>query len=197
MKSRILLVAAFAVLACLAAEQSILGGDKKKDDPFAKLPKPGPEHKLLAKLEGTWNAKVKSWFGPGEPKESTGVMVRKMIFDGRYIHEDFKGEFLGMKFLGRGVTGFDVNKKKFVMAWIDNFGTGISTSAGSYDKESKTFTFTGEEDIPEMGGKTKTRDVLKMVSDDEQFFEMYRTPLKDGKEAKELKVMEITYTRTK
>jgi len=192
-KTRILLTAAVAALVCLTAQQNIQGGDKKKDDnPFAKLPKPGPEHKLLAKLEGTWDAKVKAWFGPGEPKESSGVMVRKMIMDGRYLHENFKGEFLGMKFLGQGITGYDVNKKKFVMAWIDNFGTGISTSTGTYDKDSKSFTFQGEEDIPEMGGKTKTRDVLTLVSDDEERFAMYRTPLKEGKE---FKVMEITYTR--
>jgi hypothetical protein len=192
-KTRILLTAAFATLVCLAAQQATQGGDKKKDeDPFAKLPKPGPEHKLLAQLEGTWTAKVKSWFGPGEPKESTGVMVRTMIMDGRYLHEEFQGEFLGKKFLGAGVTGFDVNKKKFVMAWIDNFGTGISTTTGTYDKENKTFTFQGEEDIPEMGGKTKMRDVLKLVSADEQTFEMYRTPLKEGKE---FKVMEIRYKR--
>jgi uncharacterized protein DUF1579 len=122
-------------------------------------------------------------------------MVRKMIMDGRYLHEDFKGEFLGMKFMGKGVTGYDVNKKKFVRAWIDNFGTGISTSTGTYDKENKTFTYKGEEDIPEMGGKVKTRDVLKLVSADEETFEMFRTPLKEGKEGKEFKVMEITYTR--
>jgi hypothetical protein len=192
-KTRLLLTAVLGAMLCLAGQQATQGGDKKKhDNPFGKLPQPGPEHKLLAKLQGTWNAKVKSWFGPGEPKESTGVMVRKMILDGRYLHESFKGDFLGKEFLGRGVTGFDVNKKKYVMAWIDNFGTGISTSTGSYDKQNKTLTFTGEEDIPEMGGKTKTRDVLKIVSADEQLFEMYRTPIKVGKE---FKVMEIVYTR--
>jgi len=196
-KTRILLMAALAALMCLATQQTIQGGDKKKDeDPFAKMPKPGPEHKLLAQLEGTWNAKVKSWFRPGEPKESSGVMVRKMIMDGRYLHEEFKGEFLGMKFLGRGITGYDLNKKKYVMAWIDNFGTGISTNQGSYDKDSKTWTFKGQEDIPDMG-KAKTRDVLKMVSADEQTFEMYRTPLESKEKGipKEIKVMEITYTR--
>ena len=198
MKTRILLTAAFAALVCLTAQQATQGGDKKKDeDPFAKLPKPGPEHKLLAKLEGTWNAKVKSWFGPGEPKESSGVMVRTMIMDGRFLHEEFQGEFLGKKFLGSGVTGFDVNKKKFVMAWIDNFGTGIDTRTGTYDKDNKTFTFQGEEDSPETG-KTKIRDVLKLVSAEEQVFEMYRTPLgttEKKTDGKEIKVMEITYTR--
>jgi hypothetical protein len=192
MKMRVFLTAVLAAAVCLAVP-TIQGGDKKKDeDPFAKLPQPGPEHKLLAQLEGTWNAKVKSWLGPGEPKESSGVMMRKMIMDGRYLFEEFKGEFLGKKFIGSGVTGYDVNKKKFVMAWIDNFGTGISTSTGTYDKEAKTFTYQGEEDNPAMGGKMKTRDVLKLVSADEELFEMYRTPAKEGKE---LKVMEITYTR--
>ena len=191
MKTRILLTAAFAALVCLAAQQATQGGDKKKDEvPFAKLPKPGPEHKLLAKLEGTWNAKVKSWFGPGEPKESSGVMVRTMIMDGRYLHEEFQGEFLGKKFLGSGVTGYDVNKKKFVMAWIDNFGTGVDTRTGTYDKENKTFTFLGEQDIPKTGEKAKVRDVLKLVSADEQTFEMYRS-----QEGKEFKIMEITYKR--
>src|SRR5262245_51167298 len=177
---------------CLVWQPATSG--EKKDDPFANLPKPGPEHKILASMEGTWTAKVKSWFGPGEPKESTGTMVRKMIMDGRYLQETFKGEFLGTKFEGMGIVAYDVNKKKYVTSWIDNMTTGISMMQGSYDADSKTLTSLGEEDNPAMGGKMKTRDVLKMISADEQRFEMFRTPQKTGKE---FKVMEITYTRQK
>jgi len=193
-KTRILLTAALAALVGVAGQQAIQGGDKKKDeDPFAKLPKPGLEHKLLAQLEGTWNAKAKAWFGPDEAKESSGIMVRKMILDGRYLKEDYKGEFLGKKFMGQGVTGYDVIKKKYVMAWVDNQGTGISTATGTYDKESKTLTLNGEEDMPDVG-KIKTRHVLKIVSADEENFQIFHTPQKGGKE---FKVLEITYTRAK
>jgi Protein of unknown function (DUF1579) len=194
-KMRLLLLAPLA-LAFLASQQALEGGDKDKktDDPFAGLAKPGPEHKMLAKLEGTWDAKIKMWMGPGEPKESKGVLKRKMIMDGRYLREKFDGDFGGMKFEGLGLIGYDVNKKKYVMAWVDNFETGISNSDGAYDTGSKSYTFRGEEDNPQMGGKMKTRDVLTILSDDSQRFEMYRTPLKEGKE---FKVMEIAYTRSK
>lgn len=195
MKRRMLLALAVLAGAWLSREETGGGGEKKKDDPLAGLTKPGPEHKLLATMAGTWSANVRSWFGPGEPKESKGTMVRKMIMGGRYLHEKFEGDFAGMKFQGLGISGYDANKKKFVSAWIDNFGTGISTMQGSYDAEAKSFTFLGEEDNPAMGGKMKMRDVLKIISDDEQRFDMFRTPLKDGKDAKEFKVLEITYAR--
>jgi hypothetical protein len=191
MKARIFLALALAAAVGWMAGASGLAGEKK-EDPFAKLPKPGPEHKVLAKLAGTWHAEVKSWFGPGEPKESKGTMVRKMIMDGRYLQEYFQGDFLGKKFQGLGISGYDVAKKKYVMAWIDNFGTGIQTNYGTYDGEAKTFTFLGEEDSPDFGGKMKIRDVLHLISADEQRFEMFRTPLKKDKE---FKVMEIKYTR--
>jgi hypothetical protein len=167
-----------------------VGGDKKKDEAFAPA-KPGAEHKLLATTAGTWDAKVKSWFGPGEPKESTGVLTRKPIMDGLYIEENFQGEFLGMKFKGRGLLGYDVNKKKYLFAWIDNFGTGLTTAEGTYDPTAKAWTYIGEEESPTFG-KMKMRDVLTVVGDDELHFDMYRTPAKTGKETK---VMEITYTR--
>jgi hypothetical protein len=192
-KIRMLCFVAVAALCGLAFTTS-QAGEKKKDDKKDLLtaPKPGPEHKMLAKLAGKWNAKVKSWFGPGEPMESTGILDRKMIMGGLYLAEDFKGEFAKMKFQGQGLIGYDIRKKAYLMTWIDNFGTGISMNEGKYDESAKTYTFTGEEDNPEFGGKMKTRDVLQIVSNDEQKFEMYRTPLKTGKEHK---VMEITYTR--
>ena len=39
----------------------------------------------------------------------------------------------------------------------------------------------------------KGRDILRIDNADQQTFEMYRQPLEDG--AKELKVLEIIYTR--
>jgi hypothetical protein len=191
MKSPMVRLAAAALALLLAGQLSIFAGGKKEAFP---VPKPGPEHKVLAKLAGKWNASVKSWFGPGEPKETKGILTRKMIMNGLYLQENFKGDFLGMPLQGQGVMGYDINKKKYVMAWIDNFGTGISLNQGSYDPDAKTLTFMGEENNPMMGGKMKTRDVLKIVSADEQFFEMFRTPLSTGKE---FKVMEIAYTRIK
>jgi hypothetical protein len=194
MKTRLMLVAGLAC-ACLVGGQAINGGEKKQDNPFANLPKPGPEHKMLAKLAGNWTADVKAWLGPGEPKESKGTMSRKVILDGRYLQETFEGEFFGSKFKGMGLIAYDVNKKKYLMAWVDNMDTGIMVSEGSYDAKTRTYTYIGEENSPLMG-KMKMRDVLTVISDDEERFEMFRTSFAE-KDAKEFKVMEITYTRKK
>ena len=194
MKTRIL---CFAVAAATVAALSspMLAGEKgKKDDPLAGMTKPGPEHKLLASLEGTWSAEVKMWMDPTEPSkvvESKGTLKRKMIMDGRFLQEKFTGEFFGQKFEGMGIMGYDQNKKKYVMTWIDNFDTSIMMSEGTYDAGKKYLTFIGEEVSPK--GKMKTRDVLHIASEDEQHFGMYRTP--EG--GKEMKVMQITYKRSK
>jgi hypothetical protein len=191
MKSRIFCIALAALALLLAGQVSSPAGEKKDEFP---APKPGPEHKMLAKFAGKWNASVKSWFGTAEPSQSKGMLTRSMIMNGLYMQESFKGDFMGMPFQGKGFMGYDTNKKKYVMAWIDNFGTGIMLNYGAFNSDAKALTFAGEEDNPMMGGKMKTRDVLKLVSDDEQLFEMFRTPLTTGKE---FKVMEITYTRAK
>ena len=197
MKTRLFVFAAAAMSAGLLWGSSTGAGEKKKDQkkdaaPEMALPKPGPEHKLLAKLTGKWDGKVKMWMGPGEPTESMASVSRSPLMGGLYVKEDVAGEFGGMKFAGLGIFGYDVDKKKFVFAWIDNFGTGIMNTTGDYNEAAKAITYLGEENNPQMGGLTKTRDVLTMTSDEKHIFEMYRTPKATGKE---LKIMEITFTR--
>ncbi len=198
MKARfILALTALTTLAGLACLPAIpRGAAQEKKDPFAALPQPGPEHKMLAAMSGTWEAKVKFWMDPSKPpQESTGTMVKKMILDGRFMQENYKdnGEMFGKPFLGQGLVGYDAPKKKFVMAWADSMSTTLSISHGTYDESAKTITFRGEEEIPGMG-KFKTRDVLKIVSTDMQHMEMFREPEGSGKE---FKVLEIHYTRKK
>jgi hypothetical protein len=189
----VLTVATVLTLAGLALSQAPLAAGDKKDDPFGFMPKPGPEHKMLAHSEGTWEAKVKSFMDPKKPpEESTGTTVRKMVLDGRFLQEHTKNKIMGKPFEGRGLTGYDALRKKYVRSWADNFGTSIILAYGTYDEKAKTLTFTYEEEIPKMG-KYRARDVLKFVSDDEQVFEIYQQM---GSEP-EVKALEVTYTRKK
>ena len=158
-------------------------GDKKM---------PGPEHKVLEKMVGTWDAKVKFYLEPNKPMESKGVMTRTMILEGNYLQESFKGEFIGKPFAGLGLIGFNAVTKKYETVWCDSMAKAMSHMQGTYDKEKKTFTSIGEDYDPNTKKKMKARDVLKFVSADEQYFEMFRQP--EGEE-KEYRVMEITYTR--
>lgn len=176
----------------LVCNLSSVAGDKKDDKPggFPEIPKPGPEHKQLAKLTGTFKVKAKMFDGKGGVAESTGTMKRTMILDGRYLKEDFTGELLGMKFKGMGMVGYDVQKKKYVAIWVDNVSTGIASSEGVFDESTKTLTSRGEETMK--GKNVKTKDVLIIVSPDEQHMELYREFA-----GKEFKIMEITLTREK
>src|SRR5205823_1531481 len=99
------------------------------------------------------------------------------------------GKMKDMQFKGMAVEGYDNMKKKFVSSWIDNMGTGIQYSEGTYDPASKTFTFSSEMEMMP-GMKTPVREVLKMADKDHMMMEWYET---HG--GQEKKTMEIAYTR--
>ena len=91
---------------------------------YKKLGTPGAPHKVLARMAGTWNTKMKSWMEPGKPPmESTGTSEQRMILGGRYLQQDFAGDMMGSPFTGIGVTGHDNHTKKYVSTWIDSMGT--------------------------------------------------------------------------
>jgi Protein of unknown function (DUF1579) len=166
----------------------------KKDPPDFSAP--GPEHKILEGLAGTYDAKVKAFLEPGKPpEESTGLMKRKMLMGGRYLQEDYDGKLGPDSFTGLGIIGFDKIKKKYVMSWIDSMSTGFMTSEGTYDAAKKTLTYESEDFDPATGKKMKGRDILRIDSENQQTFEMYRQPPEEG--AKEAKVLEIIYIRKK
>jgi hypothetical protein len=97
---------------------------------------------------------------------------------------------MGESFTGIGVTGYDNQKKKYVSSWMDSMGTGLYMFEGTGSPDGKEITFLGGWDDP-MEGPMKVRAVSKFVSDNSHIFEMYGT----GKSGKEVKMMEITYTR--
>lgn len=182
------------VAAALLGGASSHAGDKKKEGFDIPPGKRGPEHKVLESLVGTFDCKIKFIFDPkAPPAESTGVMIRSMILDGNYLQESFKGKFLGKDFAGLGIIGYDAQKKKFATSWFDNMSTSSSQMLGTYDADKKILTTLGE-DADVSGKKMKARDVLKIVSPDEQHFEMYRQLEGVGTEKM---VMEIIYQRRK
>ena len=158
-------------------------------------------HKLLSSLDGNWTYTIKFWMNPApnaKPQESKGTATRKPIMGGRYVMMDVSGKMQmpgedgkmkDVQFKGMAVEGYDNVKKKFVGSWIDNMGTGIQFSEGTYDPATKTFTYTSEmEPLP--GMKTQVREVLKIADNNHMMFEWY-----ENQGGQEKKTMEINYTR--
>ena len=163
------------------------------------LAKLGENHKLLASGVGTWDYKVKFWMNPDNPpSESSGISVARTIMDGRYVITDHTGKMqmpgpdgamVDAPFIGMSIEGYDNVKKKFVSSWVDNMGTGIMNSEGTYDPASKTLTSFAEYE-PMPGMKTKTREVLKLSDKNHRTLEFF-----EDRGGKEVKTMEIGYTR--
>src|SRR5262249_32965694 len=71
------------------------------------VPKPTKEHDRLQKELGTWDATVKSWQDPkAAPTVSKGTETNTMLPGGLWLLSEFKGEFGGMEFHGRGQTSY-------------------------------------------------------------------------------------------
>jgi len=164
------------------------------------LAKPSENHKILQGMVGTWTYKVKFWVTPDTtPMESSGTTMTRPAMGGRYFISDHKGmmqmpgpdgAMQNTEFNGMAVEGYDNVKKKFVSSWIDNMGTGIMNSEGTFDSTAHTLTYTSEYE-PMPGMKTKVRQLITIADQSHhkmEFFEM--------RGDKEVKTMEIDYTRS-
>lgn len=148
------------------------------------LPKPGPEHQVLKKLEGNWDTTMK--FGG---MESKGTMTYKMELGGLWLVGSLSSDLGGQKFSGKGLDSYDPAKKKYVGYWFDSMSATPLAMEGAYDKETKTMTMVGEGPGPD--GKTaKWKSVSTMPDEDTINQSMY---VGDGKEP----MFTVTYKRKK
>jgi hypothetical protein len=152
------------------------------------FPQPGPEHKALGKMEGTWDVTMTL---PGNIK-AKGTMRCKMECGGLWLARDIETKLGSLPFHFKGLDGYDPLKKKYVSVQFDSLTTVPTLLEGTYDETTKTITQTGE--TRDFNGSPETiKSVLKNIDDDHQLVEVYRV-YPDGKEAKHLT---IEYSRRK
>jgi hypothetical protein len=162
----------------------------RAQDPM-QMPRPGPEHQLLARDVGVWDATVEMMpAGGAAPQVSKGTETSRML-GGFWLVSDFESEMMGQPFRGLGTTGYDPAKKKYVGTWVDSMSAVLSTSEARYDP--KTRTMTGYmESLDEKGKKARFKETTQWKEDGSRVFTMYSPAGKDGKERA---VMRITYVR--
>lgn len=195
-----LIAIAVTALCFLITGSIVLAKQQKQKEPmdpqemmeiYKKLATPGEQHRQLAAMAGSWTTKTKSWMEPGKPPmESAGVCEQRMVLEGRFLQQECTGDMMGQAFSGVGVTGYDNHTKKYVSTWMDSMGTGMYFMEGTGSADGRTITQKGSYDDP-VEGPMKLRAVTKIVDNNTEVFEMYGT----GKQGKETKMMEISYTR--
>jgi uncharacterized protein DUF1579 len=176
----------FAVCVAILLATRIAASQQEQKQP--EPPKPGPEHARLKTLEGTWDALTTTSDG----KKSKAEASYKMECGGLWLTSDFKGEFEGAPFQGKGMDTYDAAKKKYVGIWVDSMMTAPLIMEGTHDESSKTTTMTGECPGPD-GKPMKMKGISKEIDNDHMTFEMYMV----GPDGKEAKMMTIAYERRK
>ena len=152
---------------------------------------PGEHHDHLAATAGTWDVALKMWMDPSqpEPAESTGTATFSPVMGGRYMVQEYSGDWMGMEFTGRGTTGYDNLRGEYVSTWIDNMSTGVYMESGHCDGTGKKYEYTGEMPNPMGGGMLKTH-TQQIIEGDRMLLTSYTVT-----DAGEQKMMEIVYTR--
>ena len=113
-----------------------------------------------------------------------------MLLDGRFLYQEYNSQMMGQPYSGIGIEAYDNLRKKYVSTWIDSMGTGIFMMEGTASADGKTITYRGQHAEPG-GGQMTHRAIWKLVDANTQLFEMHGA----HGHGKEMKMLEITYTR--
>ncbi len=159
---------------------------------------PGPEHKILEKMAGTWDTETKMWMQPGmDPMVTNGISDSKMVLGGRFLmSHDKSGEGIHM-FENITMMGYDRRYEHFTVVGFDNMGTYYVTAEGTYDDESQTISLYGENKDPIANFVQKYDIVVTFIDDDKFVSELvFKNPeMTFGQD--EFKMVEVTFTRKK
>ena len=178
-----------------AAPPQMSAEQKAMMEAWQKAATPNEKHRqLISEFEGTWDAKMSAWMDPSAPPMvETGKSVNTAVFGGRQLRMDYSGMFMGQPYQGMGYTGYNNVTGKYFSSWSDNMSTGLFVAEGDYDPAAKVYTYRAQMPDPVKPGTiVPVRETMRFSDKDHAVFEMYET--RDGKE---LKTMQIEYTRAK
>jgi Protein of unknown function (DUF1579) len=151
------------------------------------FPKPGPQQEQLAKLAGEWSSEVRFYYEPGAPPMvSPGSATARLDIGGYFLDREFRveledaGDFKGLAFHGRGLTGFDPFEGKYRGVWVDSGSPALYFTEGSFDATGNVYTETSRGPDP-TGGPLVIRMVTTMQGRDESLLQMFRVA-EDGTE---------------
>lgn len=147
--------------------------------------KPTKEHEKLHGMEGKWEVTVESEGAPA----SKGVATYKTVCKGLWVENTF--EMNDESFSGRGLDGYDTNKKKYISIWVDSMATAPIMFVGDYDAQGKKLVMTGEGFGPD-GSAVTYKSVTTHSDENHMDFTLF---LVAG--GSETKLMTIKYARMK
>jgi hypothetical protein len=147
---------------------------------LAKLGAPGPEHKHLQKLVGSWVLLM-------EGSEKRGSAQFKSVWDGRFVTEQATLPLEGFTLEWYGIYGYDRHKNKYTAVWVDNMDTNTELAEGVIDPGGNELTFKGQHEDPRSGRPATFLWRISLIDDMRLRIQMFDLA-KDGKETKVLEI---------
>jgi len=184
----------FAIICVLLAPAPLLAEEPSEADTAAMMAagQPGDHHQHLAVMEGSWDVAGRFWMpGAPAPMEAEGAATITRVLGGRYLHQDYTTNLMGMDFKGFGTIGYDNFSKQYQATWTDNMTTGILFDTGQCDGTGKKTVFHGEMPDAATGSVLPTRTEYIVESNDKFIMAMYNV----NSDGTDFKMMELVYTR--
>ena len=117
-------------------------------------------HPRLAQLVGKWQGMTKTWFEPDKlTDESPWRGEFKLVLGGRFLLYTYHGSLQGDAFEGITLLGYNPQRDRYEMAWVDSFHNGSSIMFSHGGEKEGPFnvlgTFFAGQDSPDWGWCTE------------------------------------------
>jgi hypothetical protein len=147
--------------------------------------RPGPMHRELARLAGSWQAEGRYWLPSGKSVAAAAKIESTLLQDGRFLEARVSGTLQGEPYEGRGLLGFDTAAGEFVEIWLDSLATGIHRATGSCDTGCRIRTMTSQFVDPVWGRTMRSRSQVTWLGEESYRFEAWLAH-EDGREFRQL-----------
>jgi hypothetical protein len=153
---------------------------------------PDLHHQRLEALVGKFDTKAKLWFGDPKPETASGRAEIQSLLGGRFIEEHYDSIIWGKPFSAQGTLGYDQLVEKYVISWIDNWGSWITVAEGDASPDGKTITLTTRNYDNPTGKSRPIKFVLAIDNPEHHWRRVY-----EKVQGKETMTMEIEYRKKK
>ena len=154
---------------------------------FAQRGLPGPAHKALEPLIGTWQVEKTSFIAGGTPQKpvtSTALTSRRQwIADGRFVRDETQGQIAGNKYWRLGLLGYDTMSRCYEWVTVDGLNSMMmiyraAPQSGQQQPIVMTGVFTDQGLIDEStnGKPVQQRTVIRIENNDRHVIELYLRP---------------------
>lgn len=86
---------------------------------------PTPEHARFLPLAGLWEGPTTTWFDPSTPPDHNHTQACfEAVLGGRFLRLQYSGTVIGKPHAGEMLFAYEIDEKRYSLAWIDSFHTG-------------------------------------------------------------------------